>query len=71
MRNPVTILDEYVMCNAEREPMAVRAKLYRALAEVVTNTNRSSELRKLAIDLDDIERRHAQLVLDFKRGTQG
>ena len=73
MNSPASeLLCSFVIEKAAEESISRRILLYRAVAAHVAEASpQFEELTKLADELDEIERRHAQLVLDFKRGAKG
>jgi hypothetical protein len=66
-KQPTSILFDFVLEKAADETAARRVRLYRALASVIGNESDAVTLVTLADDLEAIERKHRQLVLDFKR----
>jgi hypothetical protein len=68
MSNAADRLFAHVLETAPALAIRLRAQLYRDTAEVLADAQHSPHLVSIADDLDEIERRHAQLVLDFKRG---
>lgn len=70
MDKPVQLLNRYVLDRSATEPLPVRAELYRALAEVVGDQAESKRLRSRASELESIDEKHRQLVLDFQRGAK-
>ena len=69
--NPSLLIYEFVLERVSDEPLERRAQIYRALATVIGREDLAAQLIAHANSLDEIERRHAQLVLDFKRGAKG
>ncbi len=69
MKTPTSneILGEFVLAHACGLELPRRARLYRALAEVIGDEKDAAQFIALANDCDAIERKHQQLVLDFKR----
>jgi hypothetical protein len=63
---PAQIVCTYVLMKAADEAPSRRGRLYRALAAVVGNEADATSLLALADDCDAIERKHQQLVLNFK-----
>lgn len=68
---PATILFDYVLANSTREPAETRIKLYRALSQVIGCEKSSAQLIALAADLEAVEHRQQQLLLDFRRRNGG
>ena len=64
---PTTILADYVLANLDREPVARRIKLTRALAALSPTSAERRELLAIADALRAVERRQRLLRLDFKR----
>ncbi|MBM3851601.1 MAG: hypothetical protein FJ399_00435 [Verrucomicrobia bacterium] len=64
-----TRIAEFVIEKAADEPMMTRAQLYRDLASLVVDENTARALIALSVELEQIERRHEQLVLDFKKAA--
>lgn len=58
---------EFVIDKASGEPLSRRIQIYRDMASLVVDDASVKELSALADVLEDIERRHGQLVLDFRR----
>jgi hypothetical protein len=65
--NPTAIITEFVLEKLPLEPIARRVQVTRALAEVSGNLKERNNLLSLANLLEDVERNHLQLALDFKR----
>jgi len=65
--NAADRLFEHVLSTAAPLSLQKRSQLYRDTAEVLADCVHAPHLVKLADELDEIERRHAQLALDFKR----
>lgn len=65
-RNAIT---GFVLDRMEAEPIAKRIELLRSLAILDTNAapKEREHFHALADELEQIERKHRQLVLDFKR----
>lgn len=66
MPKPATILAEFVLEKLPQEPAARRVELTRALAAVSSPRERA-DLLMIAALLEDVEKNHRQLVLNFKR----
>lgn len=56
-------LVESVLDHATTLPPARRAKIYRGLAEIITDPTTQAELISLASDIEAAERRHCELKL--------
>lgn len=69
--NDLSVISAFVMDKLDGEPIARRIQLKRALAEIVPTPKQRAALLKMADDLEAIERRHRQLVLDFQRRAEG
>lgn len=67
MLKPSTVLTGYILERLPSEPIARRIELTRALA-LISPTREQVELNKMADELENIERRHQQLLLNFKGG---
>lgn len=66
------LLTEFVLEKAAAEALPLRMQLYRALAaELPETTPEFQQLTALADDIEAIEEKHLQLVLDFKRNARG
>jgi hypothetical protein len=52
-------------------PIRRRVLITRALAEVTANAKERADLLSVANLLEDVERNHRQLVLNFKRRNEG
>ena len=62
------VLTEFVLDRMEHEPIGKRIELLRSLAIYTHATpSQRAEFHALADELEQIERKHRQLVLDFKR----
>lgn len=57
----------HVLETAPTLALRPRAQLYRDTAEVLADRHHGGHLLKLADECEAIERKHQQLVLDFKR----
>ncbi len=68
MLKPAAILSEFVLERIEGEPLARRIVLCRALAAVTANKTQRAELVAMADELARIERRHRQLLINFRGG---
>ncbi len=68
MSNPATRIAEYVLQNLAHEPIAKRIALKRDLAAIAPTNKSRRDLLALAKDLEAIERRHKQLLIDFGLG---
>jgi hypothetical protein len=66
MHKPVGLLYDFVLEKAADEPLRRRLVLYRALAEVMPSPKECRELSRLADELEAIEARHQQLLLDLR-----
>lgn len=64
--NAAARMTAFVLDRAGEEPIARRARLYRDLAELAVDESIALRLQVLAAELEDIEARHHQLVLDFR-----
>jgi neutral trehalase len=67
MRKPAHEILEFVLEKAAAEKPARRAELYRALAAVAPSEHDVRRLTELAAEIEAIETKHNQLLLDFKR----
>jgi hypothetical protein len=65
--NPATVLTTFVLEKLDGEPLAKRAAIYRALAELSPNAAERRAFNSLASDCDGIEVAHAQLRFDFQQ----
>ena len=65
--NARELLDAFVLEQIASQPLAQRALLYRGFAAEATSKEIKSAAHALADECEAIERRHDQLVLDFKR----
>lgn len=66
MRKPVTVITAYVLEKLDSEPLSRRVHLLRCLAEV-SPTERAA-LTSMADELEAIQQRHEQLLLNLKQG---
>jgi hypothetical protein len=69
--NPTAILSEFVLEQLPEVPIRRRVLITRALAEVTANAKERADLLSVANLLEDVERNHRQLVLNFKRRNEG
>lgn len=60
-------LTEFLLDRIAEQPVADRIQLYRALAVETKDAQLAETCRSLADELEEVERRHVQFVLDFKR----
>lgn len=60
-------LVEFILEKVAGEPLEKRAQLYRLIVLSCSDQDLTASVRALADECDEIERRHRQLVLDFKR----
>lgn len=67
MQPKVRDLYEFVLAKLDSEPVGARCKLMRSLSLIIGDEMVSNQLNALADELEQIERKHRQLVLDFKR----
>lgn len=65
--SPFDRISEFVLSNASGVTLEQRVSLYRDLSTLTTDEDRARELAELANSLEAIDRRHAQLLLDFAR----
>jgi hypothetical protein len=68
VNNPVSLLCDFVLEKSADEPVRRRLVLYRALATIVPVPAKCRELASLAAELEAIETRHNQLLLDLRQG---
>jgi hypothetical protein len=68
---PAELLTEYILEKLSEEPVGKRILLYRAIAIETKCPVLTAACRRLANELEAIEARHEQLVLDFKRRAGG
>lgn len=62
------VLTEFVLARMEHEPIAKRIELLRSLAIYMHATpSQCAEFHAMADELEQIEQKHRQMVLDFKR----
>ncbi|BET67179.1 hypothetical protein ASA1KI_20970 [Opitutales bacterium ASA1] len=66
-QTPQEIIRTFVLERAEREPLAARVLLYRALAAVETDEVQARYLSAAADALADADRRAGQFLLDLRR----
>lgn len=68
MHRPVQILNEFVLERVAEVPLHRRITILRALAALLpAKSTKSRALLAMADELQAIEERHQQLLLDFKR----
>ena len=65
MSNPELVT--YLLTQIENEPLEKRVRLYRLFVLEISDRALQASVRALADELEQIERKHRQLVLDFKR----
>lgn len=61
------IIADFVLDHAPVLDVSRRARLYRAVAEVIGDEKDAQRFTSLAKDLEEFERKHGQLALNFKR----
>ena len=66
-----SVLAEFVMERLPEEPMAKRIQLTRALAVLTSDRDEQHALTVMADELEDIQRRHHQLLLNFRLRNGG
>jgi hypothetical protein len=66
---PRQLLDVFVLEQINAQPLARRALLYRAFAAETSNLELKAKVHALADECEEIERRHQQLALDFRRAS--
>ena len=71
MSNAADRLISALLDFSEKESAARRISIYRDAAEVLVSEKHAQQLRCLACDLEEIDLRHRQLLLDFKRRAEG
>ena len=71
MHKPAAIIAEFVMERLEGETIARRILLNRALSALTVDIQEQKSLNQMADELEAIQRKHQQLLLDFKRRAQG
>ena len=64
---PLSRIVDFVLAQSESQPLAVRIGLYRDLAAIAGTARQANNLLALADELEAVEAKHQQLVLDFKR----
>lgn len=62
----IAILTDFVLQRSKTEDSEVRINLYRALAEVAPVPDEAARLRRMAADLESVDQRHEQLLLDLR-----
>lgn len=62
---PIEDLHAFVIEASLSLPAARRARIYRALAEIIGDERTSLELQQMAEDLEAIDRRSRQLLLNL------
>ena len=65
MDRPTSRLLEFILEKSEGEPASRRIQLYHCLAEILP-PEETAAVRKLAIDLEGVQNRSRQLLLDFR-----
>jgi hypothetical protein len=68
--NPASIVCEFALRHAPAAPLPERSRLYRAIALIAGDEKRAIEMNALAQELDDIEARHQQLLLNFRQRSE-
>jgi hypothetical protein len=69
--NPSTVISEFVLAKLPQEPVHRRIEITRALAAISGCTKQRADLLSVANLLEDVERNHHQLWLEFKRRHEG
>ena len=67
MQPKIRDLHEFVLTKLEGESIATRCRVMRPLAMIIGDEAAAKQLNALADELEQIEAKHRQLVLDFKR----
>jgi hypothetical protein len=62
-------LIEFVLQEAEHQPVARRVKIYRGLAGICGDEMESRQLNMIADELDKTERRSAEFIFKFHQRT--
>lgn len=63
------LITDYVLEHSAKEPLSLRMSLYRAIAaDLPADAPEFHQLTDMADELEAIERRHQQLLLNFKGG---
>lgn len=70
MRNPGAIISGFVLDHLAEQPLARRITLTRALAELAPTNHERRQLIAMADDLETVERRHQQLLFNFRGGKK-
>ena len=67
---PNQIVGEFALEHSGALDLKKRAKLYRALAEMIGDEKDAARFIAMAKEFDAVRRKHRQLVLDFKRRAE-
>lgn len=70
MLKPATVLADFVLERIDAEPLGRRVTITRALAAVTVNQAQRAELLAMANELEAIQHRHNQLLLNFRGGRK-
>lgn len=71
MDSPAKIICEFATAHLHEVSIEQRIKLTRALASLAPTNKQSRALARMADELEEIERRHQQLLLNFRRRAEG
>jgi hypothetical protein len=71
LQTPRQLLNSFVLEQAQSQPIELRKLIYLALAAESQSKEFKAQCNGLAEHLSEIERKHQQLLLDFKRGAIG
>ena len=71
MSSPGTRITEFVLASLENETVPRRIAVLSDLAEIAASSSDRKTLHAMIAALQEIERQHRQLVLDFKRRACG
>jgi hypothetical protein len=65
------ILTDFALEKANGESLAKRVEIYRAVAALIPASEQRTQVMDLADELEEIERKHRQLLLSFGRDHFG
>jgi hypothetical protein len=71
MDKPASLLFDFVLEKSADEPLRRRVVIYRALVEVIPSPKECRDLARMADELEAIEVRHQQLLLDLRARSSG
>jgi hypothetical protein len=69
VRNEIIDLIQFVLESAAEQPIRKRIVLYRGLARICGEEREARQLNRMADDLQESEKLHAELIFSFSQKT--